>query len=188
MNTFYKSEERLLVNGCLKQDRLAQKQLYEKYVHAVFHTCLRICGQETHAEDITQEVFVRAFNRIDSFKGESSLGAWIKQIAVHASLNHVKRYQNWLPLTEVPTLKEQVGESTIPPSEWSVHIIHNAIQKLPPGSRAVLSLYLIEGYQHKEIAQILGISVSTSKSQYHRAKRLLQAQLKTNHPFLLDMI
>ena len=115
----------------------------------LFYTLIFVCGQESHAEDITQEVYIHVFNRIDSFKGESSLGAWIKQIAVHVSLNHVKRHQNLLSLTEVPVLEEKVSVPPFPLAEWSVQFIHNAIEKLPLGSRTVPILFLFESYQHQ---------------------------------------
>jgi len=181
LSTFYTGKERTLVRNCLKGRERAQRRLYDAYVDAVFHTCLRICGHSTDAEDVTQETFIRVFRRLRTFNGTSSLGAWIKRIAVNTSLNHLRGQRQMTALEDAPELTSPADNKELYPSEGlTVDRIHRAIQKLPDGSRTVLTLHLLEGYQHKEIAGILGITESTSKSQYHRAKKLLQGFLEPN--------
>lgn len=181
LSTFYTGKEKALVRNCLQERERAQRRLYHAYVDAVYHTCLRICGSTTDAEDVTQETFIRVFRRLKTFKGDSSLGAWIKRIAVNTSLNHRRDQRQVTALEDAPELSSP-GENRefFPSEDLTVERIHRAIQQLPDGSRTVLSLHLLEGYQHKEIAGILGISESTSKSQYHRAKKLLQGILEPN--------
>jgi len=181
LNTFYTGKERALVRNCLQGHRRAQRRLYDAYVDAVFHTCLRICGGAADAEDVTQETFIRVFRRLKTFNGTSSLGAWIKRIAVNTSLNHIRGQRRLTALEDAPepSAPAQTKEF-FPADDLTVERIHLAIQQLPDGSRTVLSLYLLEGYRHKEIASILGITESTSKSQYHRAKKLLQGILVPN--------
>jgi RNA polymerase sigma-70 factor (ECF subfamily) len=181
LNTFYTGKERALVRNCLQGHRRAQRRLYDAYVDAVFHTCLRICGGTADAEDVTQETFIRVFRRLKTFNGTSSLGAWIKRIAVNTSLNHIRGQRRLTALVDAPepSIPAQTKE-VFPADGLTVERIHLAIQQLPDGSRTVLSLHLLEGYQHKEIASILGITESTSKSQYHRAKKLLQGILEPN--------
>ncbi len=181
MSTFYTGKERALVRSCLQGRERAQRRLYNAYVGAVYHTCLRICGSATDAEDITQETFIRVFRRLKTFNGTSSLGAWIKRIAVNTSLNHLRGQRQVTALEDAPEPSSPADTRELFPSEGlTVERIHRAIQQLPDGSRTVLSLHLLEGYQHKEIAGILGITESTSKSQYHRAKKLLQGILEPN--------
>lgn len=130
------------------------------------------------AEDILQEVFIKVFRYLPTFKGESTIGAWIKSIAVNTAIEHLRRNQKVQYVDEIPEQQMQPVQNTNnkPPLEMAA--IHEAIKQLPAGSRVVLSLYLLEGYQHQEIAQILDISVSTSKTQYRRGKLLLQELLK----------
>lgn len=168
---------------CLNEDTDAQRILYDRYVDAVYHTALRMCGRTDEAEDITQDTFIRVFRQLDTFKGESSLGAWIKRIGVNTTLNYLRKKRPQVTFDQIPELSappvQHDGEAE---QAYNVRRIHQAIQTLPEGGRVILNLYLLEGYQHKEIAQILGISESTSKSQYHRARKLLQQKLKTRRP------
>ena len=144
----------------------------------MYNTIVRMVPDRGDAEDILQETFIKVFRKIDTFKGESTLGAWIKRIAINASLNYIRSNKNNLfqNIDDQFDLSDNSDIDTTPPVELS--LIQNAIKKLPEGSRVVFNLFLIEGYQHKEIAKILDISESTSKSQYQRARRLLQVKLK----------
>lgn len=168
---------------CLKGDDGAQRRLYNRYVDAVYHTAVRMTGQQALAEDITQETFIRVFQQLATFSGSSSIGAWIKRIAVNATLNHLRQDKRFVPMSEVaePAQLPSVSEWE-KGSQQTLLRIHRAIQSLPEGSRTVLNLHLLEGYQHKEIAEILDITESTSKSQYHRAKKLLQQKLQEFRP------
>lgn len=159
-------------------DPLAQHELYNRYVNAMYHTIIRMVGSREDAEDITQEVFVKVFQKLDSFRNEATLGAWIKRIAVNAALNFLRRQQDFF--TD-PVDEGKTGESEpeIDETEWAnnLALIHEGIKKLPAGCRTVLNLYLLEDYTHREVADMLGISESTSKTQYKRARRLLREML-----------
>ena len=129
------------------------------------------------AEDILQESFIEAFGKIDSFRGESTFGSWLKKIVVNRSVNYLKKRK--LELTDDMSFADKAHYDTAPDAEeWEIKKVYEAMQALPDGYRVVLSLYLLEGYDHAEIAQILGITESTSKSQYNRAKARLREQLK----------
>ena len=173
------TEERELVRRSIAGDNQAQYGLYRKYVKAMYHTVLRMVGKTADAEDVTQEVFSKVFANLNSFKGDSTLGAWIKRIAVNTTLNFLRKEQRmrWVDLEN--TSEPSVEFVPIPePDTSNLKRIHEAIKVLPEGCRVVFCLFLLEGYRHQEIAGILGISESTSKTQYRRARGLLQKALR----------
>lgn len=176
--TFYTSEEATLVQRCLEGEEHAQYELYQKYVQAMYNVAARMVPYSEDAEDIIQEVFVKVFRKLDSFQGESTLGAWIKRITVNTTLNFIRKNKNKLTTSIEDGLDVPYEEAAINPAEYSMAVIHRAIKQLPERCRVVLSLFLIEGYQHQEIADILNITVSTSKTQYRRGRMLLQQILK----------
>lgn len=172
------AEEKDLVRLSLRGDQKAQYRLYRKYVKAMYHTIIRMVGNTMDAEDLTQEVFAKVFKNLGSFKGDSTLGAWIKRITINTALNFLKS-NGRMKFVDVEDKDFQIAEADSPNEpQWTMAEIHHAIKKLPLGSRAVFNLFLLEGYQHKEIAEILNITESTSKTQYRRAKKLLRAALK----------
>ena len=156
-------------------DGRAQLQLYKLYAKAMYNVCMRIVCNEEEAKDVLQEAFVEAFRNLNSFRYESTFGAWLKRIVVNRSLNALRKnrfslvYQDNLP-DDIEVQEDVSGEDTV---KYSVEKVHKAMIMLPEGARVVFSLYLMEGYDHTEISQILGISESTSKSQYIRAKQLI---------------
>ncbi|HKK75151.1 MAG TPA: RNA polymerase sigma factor [Saprospiraceae bacterium] len=172
--------EKQLIRACRRGHARAQQELYQRYVQAMYHVALRLVGERTRAEDVVQEAFIRVFRQLDQFRGEATIGAWIKRITVNTALNELRRTKK-MQFTNLEGM-EQLAAPTqhSNPAAFSVREIHESIQELPEGSRVILSLYLLEGYQHKEISKILDISVSTSKSQYHRAKKILQEILAKN--------
>jgi len=131
------------------------------------------------AEDIIQEVFVKVFQKLSEFRGESTLGAWIKRITVNTTLNFIRQRKEikFMENEEWDRSDLLQAEKKIDP-EFSMKQVHHAIKKLPDGCRVVLNLYLLEGYQHQEIASILKITESTSKTQYRRGKQLLAKRLR----------
>lgn len=172
------TEERELVSRSIAGDNRAQHGLYRKYVKAMYHTALRMVGKTADAEDVTQEVFTKVFANLKSFKGDSTLGAWIKRIAINTTLNFLRKERQirWVDLENSP--EPSVEFVPMPePNTANLKRIHAAIKVLPEGCRVVFCLYLLEGYQHQEIAEILHISESTSKTQYRRARGLLQKAL-----------
>ncbi|SNT11762.1 RNA polymerase sigma-70 factor, ECF subfamily [Ekhidna lutea] len=163
-----------LIARCRDDDRAAQFEIYNLYNKAMFNTALRITGDMDDAEDVLQEAFVSAFQKLDSYREDASFGAWLKRIVINKALNHVQKVKKDLMLVE--DIKEEASEYEPEKTEpnYSVDQIKNAIKLLPSGFRTVLSLYLFEGYDHKEISEILGVTESTSKSQYKRAKDKLK--------------
>jgi RNA polymerase sigma-70 factor (ECF subfamily) len=171
-----------LIAQCAQGDRKAQYALYQQYAPAMMGVCLRMLGRPDEAEDALQEAFVKAFRSLAGFKGASTFGAWLKRIVVNQCLNQLRARRAWLV-----EWNEQAAEA-LPEAEpaalpaLQVPDVQRAIQALPDGFRTVLSLYLVEGYDHQEIAEILGISEATSKSQYSRAKARLRDLLRAAAP------
>lgn len=140
----------------------------------MYNTALRIIGDENEAEDVLQDAFVSAFQNLKSYREDASFGAWLKRIVINKALNQVQRIKKDLMLAQ--DIKDEISEyesEKIEPT-YSVAQVQKAMNELPSGFRTVLSLYLFEGYDHKEISEILGITESTSKSQYKRAKDKLK--------------
>ncbi len=144
----------------------------------MLNTCMRIVKQQEEAEDVLQEAFIDAFTKIDSFRMESSFGLWLKQIVVNKSINYLRAKKLELVDIEEHTHKIDNGTEVFineDDIEYKVEVVSRALYQLPDGYRTVLSMYLFEGYDHEEIAGFLGISESTSRTQYMRAKsKLLQ--------------
>lgn len=172
--------EKSILEGCLKKRPSSQKALYDRYAMAMYNTIIRIVPQRMEAEDILQESFIKVFNNIESFKAKSTMGAWIKSICVNTCLKHLRKTKGitFVPEDNLPDLTEDLDQNEL---EYSVKQIHDSIKTLPAGARNIISLYLIEGYTHAEIAQINNISESTSKSQLTRAKKILARKLNSIH-------
>ena len=142
----------------------------------MYSVCMRLINQADEAEDVMQEAFLNAFRNIDTYRGEVSFGAWLKRIVINRSLDHLKKKK--LKLEEINDKTAQIADYQMEMKEVNVEVIKNAIQQLPDGYRVVLSLFLIEGYDHEEISQILGITNSNSRTQFLRAKNKLRELLK----------
>ena len=142
----------------------------------MYCVCMRIVNQAAEAEDVMQEAFLSAFRNIESYKGEVSFGAWLKRIVINRSLDHLKKKR--VKLEEINEKTTQIPDFQMELKEVNMEAVKNAIQQLPDGYRVVLSLYLIEGYDHEEISEILGISNSNSRTQFLRAKNKLRELLK----------
>lgn len=163
-----------LVYGCKNRDQNAQYLLYQKYADAMYATSFRLVQNKEDAEDIIQNSFIKVFTNIQQLKSPERFGAWLKQIVVNKSLNSLRQKKiTFLELSENITEEEP---DFLP--EVETKIIKAEIQLLPTGCRTIFTLHLIEEYKHFEIAEMLDISVSTSKSQYARAKKLLKEKLQ----------
>ena len=165
----------------MKGDVRAQYQLYSLYSRAMYNICLRMVNHREEAEDMLQESFSYAFSKLGSFRFESSFGAWLKRIVVNTCINHLKKRRVDLVYTEQHN-DPGPDEDFVDYEEikFRVDTVMTAMQKLPEGYRIVFSLYLLEGYDHKEISEILGISESTSKSQFLRAKMKMKEILESH--------
>ncbi|MCY1719063.1 sigma-70 family RNA polymerase sigma factor [Prolixibacteraceae bacterium Z1-6] len=181
LNTLYKNIHQEIIDQCRDGNQKAQFQLYKLYYKAMYSVCLRIVNDEMEAEDVMQEAFLSAFNKIGSYKGEVSFGAWLKRIVVNRSLDYLKKRK--VKFEEVTEQTTQVPDYQMATKEVDLNILKSAIQVLSDGYRVVLSLYLIEGYDHEEISQILGISNSASRTQLLRAKQKLRELLKGKEIF-----
>ncbi len=167
-----------LIEACKSGNRYAQKKLYEDYCDAMYTVCYRMVQNHDDASDILQNAFISIFNNIDKFKYESTPGAWIKRIVVNHCMNHFRgRKVQYEELKDYDAADEE-APIEIGPELLEINAIKKAINSLSDGYRSVVNLYLIEGYDHKEIAQILGITENTSKTQYHRAKKKLRQLLE----------
>ena len=178
METPVDQTEWILITKCLDGNPKAQQELYHRYARAMYNTCLRMCQHTADAEDALQESFVYVFRHLDSFRKESTLGAWIKRIVINHCINRLRsRRMQWDELDE-PTMADVPDDHPEPePDQWKVQAVKSAIDRLSEGYRTVLHLYLMEGYDHGEIASILQISEATSKSQYSRARQRVRELL-----------
>jgi len=167
-----------LVVESVKGNRKSQYKLYELYSGAMFNICYRMMNSREEAEDLLQEAFTEAFLKMHTFRFESSFGAWIKRIVVNKCINEIKRRKAELEFCDdIGKFAEKEDKDDELPG-LSVDKIKKAMSELPNGSKVIFQLYLLEGYDHKEISQILGVSESNSKSQYMRAKRRIKEILK----------
>ncbi|MBU2553128.1 MAG: sigma-70 family RNA polymerase sigma factor [Bacteroidetes bacterium] len=144
----------------------------------MFNICYRMMGNKEEAQDMLQESFTDAFKRLESFRYEATFGAWLKRIVVNHCINEIKRRKTELVFFDDMHLFQQRSDEEEMLPEVSVPMIRRAMEELPNGSKMIFSLYLLEGMDHGEIAQILGVSESNSKSQYMRAKQRIRDILK----------
>jgi len=165
------TSEAELITGCLLHDRIAQRLLYDRYKKAMYTLAYRVTGDFDDANDVLQDAFLEVFRHLDQFRGEATLGAWIKQIVVRKSTKK-KRIVVWQNVEEDMAESINWGEDNI-----NVAHLETAIFALPDGFRTIFVLAEIEGYTHREIAVILSISEGTSKSQLFHAKRKLRSML-----------
>lgn len=169
--------ERSLVEGCLSGKQVFHKKLYDTYSPKMFAVCMRYAQDEEQAKDMLQESFIRVFQYLQKFKGEGSFEGWIRRITVNICLELLRKDKKWSLNSELDEEFHEASLVTFNLNQFDKNFILKEIQHLPPGYRAVLNLYIIEGYQHLEIAEILGISENTSKSQLSRARKVLQHSL-----------
>ncbi|MBN1599430.1 MAG: RNA polymerase sigma factor [Bacteroidales bacterium] len=177
MEVAYQDIHRDIIELSKAGNRKAQYQLYKLYSKAMFNICYRMMNHSAEAEDMLQDAFSEAFVKLDSFRYESSFGAWLKRIVVNKCINHLKKRRAQLVFTDnVPETNHEDNQD-LEQEHLDVKRIYKAMEQLPDGYRVIFSLYLIEGYDHSEIAQIMGISESTSKSQFSRAKQKIKELL-----------
>lgn len=171
-----------LIEASIAGDNRARKQLYDSYSRAMFNICYRMMNNREDAEDMLQEAFVLAFSKLHTFRFDSTFGAWLKRIVINTCINAVNKRKVDLMLTDdlyhFRHVPDEPDEQELPLTPDDVR---KAMQQLPDGGRIIFSLYLLEGYDHVEIAEILGITESTSKSQFMRAKRRVYEILKEKY-------
>jgi len=174
--------EKKLIELLKKNSESAFVELYNRYSPVLFGICLRYAKERTDAEDILQESFIKIYENIQSFKGEGSLEGWLKRIVVNVSINH---YRKKIKEGTISTDEDIKYEEIIPEnifSELTSKELIGLIQRLPEGYRMVFNLYAIEGFKHNEIAELLGYTESTSKTQLMKAKKILQQYVFKLYP------
>jgi RNA polymerase sigma factor (sigma-70 family) len=166
--------EEALLQGCLQNKAVAQKALYEKYCAKMLSVCYRYAHNREDAEDMLQEGFIKVFSQIHSFENRGALEGWIRRIVVHTCINILKKNKKFNESVDlIHATSMQVRDESIPSIIQAKQVVE-CIRLLPIGYRTVLNLYAVEGYSHREIGAMLDIEESTSRSQYTRAKAMLE--------------
>ena len=167
-----------LIESCIKGDRAAQKVIYDRLAPRMFPVCIRYVGERELAEDVLQDGFVTLFTRLDSYKGEGSFEGWARKIFVTTALMELRRKDALKMSEDLETVRGMKAEATTQLQNIGYKDLMKLITQLPPGFRTVFNMYAIEGYSHKEIGDILGISETTSRTQLSRARLWLQNKIK----------
>ncbi len=169
----YRAKEDELIKGCLRRDRSAQKLLYDSYSSKMYGLCYRYVKDAMEAEDVLVTAFMKVFEKIDQFKNEGSFEGWIRRIVVNEALTSLRRNRSMYIETELEQVDYDPNYKTVS-DHLEVEDLIQVVNELPTGYRIVFNMYAIDGYSHKEIAESLGISENTSKSQLCRARTYLQ--------------
>lgn len=175
-------KEEDLIKRCLNEDRQAQALLYHRYKRGMLNVAYRMLNNEEDAKDVLQDSFIKAFRDLNQLKNIHGFGGWLKRIIVNTSINHLKK-KGLRIVSLSDALENQITDTEVENQDlnWDVQIVREALLQLPDGYRTVLTLYLIEGYDHQEISEILGISKSTSLTQYSRGKKRLKQLVMNNY-------
>jgi len=171
-------DEKEIINKCLRNDRKAQKILYDHYAPVLLGVCMRYTRDKAEAEDVLQEGFVKIFSNLKNFEGRCSPGTWIRKIMVNTAITIYHRNMKHRYQTNIDDLAERITETRFDfDTDFTCEELLMVIRQLSPGYRTIFNLYAIEGYRHREIAEMMDIDVNTSKSQYSRAKKLIRSRL-----------
>lgn len=177
----YKSDEEL-IKGCMRQDPLCQSQLYQKYSRRLMTVCLRYAHTNFEAEDVFHEAFIKVFANLHKYEGKGSFEGWMRHIFVNTAITAFhknRKHQASAELTQVP---EATSNEVDALSSLTADEIMALVQRLPPGYRIVFNMYVVDGFSHKEIGEMLNISEGTSKSQLARAKQFLKRWIIEQNP------
>ena len=175
-DVFAKKQEQEWITNAQQGDRSAFNHLYTLHIGRVYALCLRMLANKEQAEDVSQEVFVQVWLKLEKFRGESKFSTWLHSVATNTVLSHIRKQKNWVQKVfsiEDKPLAEPVGNEIQDLSDMDKHIM-----RLPEKARLVFVLFAVEGYRHEEIAAKLNIAVGSSKSQFHRARNLLKEWLQ----------
>ena len=166
--------EEAIFQGCLKNQAPAQRELYNRYSPKMLAVCYRFAHNREDAEDMLQEGFIKIFSQIHTFQNKGAFEGWIRRITVHTCINHLKKNKRFNESVDIIYASSiHVREESVPSIVQAKQVVE-CIRMLPIGYRTVLNLYAIEGYSHKEIGEMLDIEESTSRSQYTRARQMLE--------------
>jgi len=167
-----------LIRSCIKGDRASQKALYDRLAPRMFPICIRYIGDRVQAEDVLQDGFITLFDKLESYKGEGSFEGWARKIFVTTALMSLRKKDALKMSEELDTARGMKAETVSQVQNIGYKELMKLIMSLPPGFRTVFNLYSIEGYSHKEIGEMLGISETTSRTQLSRARIWLQKKIK----------
>ncbi len=167
-----------LIESCIKGDRASQKALYDRLAPRMFPLCMRYVGDRVLAEDILQEGFITLFTRLKSFKGEGSFEGWARKIFVTTALMDLRKKDALKMSDELDSVRGMKADLPSQSQNIGYKEIIKLVMALPPGFRTVFNMYAIEGYSHKEIGEMLGITETTSRTQLSRARAILQNKIK----------
>jgi RNA polymerase sigma-70 factor (ECF subfamily) len=171
-----KTEEEKIVDGCRRGDRRWQRKLYDVHSSYMLGVCRRYIGDLHHAEEVLSNGFIKVFDKIDQYKGTGNLRAWIKSIMIRESLNFIRSHHADMYESDEEVLEFLAGEKLFADQVQPEHLIH-LIDQLPVGYRTIFNMYTVEGYSHREIAEMLEIEEGTSKSQLSKARKILQKRV-----------
>jgi RNA polymerase sigma factor (sigma-70 family) len=177
LETLFMTNERALIEACIRQDRVAQRKLYEQYAGKLHVVAMRYVKNREDAQDVLQDSFIKIFKYLDSFRFDCPFEAWMRRVVANTALKHLRDRPDLSNHVDAELASDEVEAADLTISGFQFEQLLEMIQKLPEGCRTIFNLYAIEGYQHNEIAKMLEISEGTSKSQYSRAKSLLQVMI-----------
>ncbi len=169
----YKNQEDI-IRDCAKGKHKAQKMLYDNYYRKMLGICQRYCTSQDEAEDVMLIGFMNIFTKIKSFKGSGSFEGWMKKTMVNTAIDNFRKQKKHHDIFNIADYQEELSSDNIIPQNIEKEDILKMLRHLPPGYRVVFNLYAIEGYTHPEIAEMLGVSVNTSKTQLFKARKILQ--------------
>lgn len=165
-----------LIKGCIEGDRRMQKELYDRFSPKMYAVCLRYMGNADDAQDILQEGFIKIYKNLERFRGDGSFEGWVRRIFVNTAIEQIRKKKMDVSLTEKEETIEYKSVSAV--DNINEKDLLKVVRGLSPGYRSVFNMYVVEGFSHKEIGELLGISEGTSKSQLARARVILQERIK----------
>lgn len=187
LNNQINAQYNQLIAGCLQKNRDAQYKLYQMMSGKMFAVCLRYAKDRESAEDILQEGFVKIFNSLEKFRGDGSFEGWVRRIMVNTAVEYYRKNIKMYPIVSIEEQVKETDFDTIG-DDLEVADIYNMINSLSPGYKTVFNLYVVEGYSHKEVAEMLNISEGTSKSQLARARYLLMEMVEKNNKIKISNV
>jgi RNA polymerase sigma-70 factor (ECF subfamily) len=167
-----------IIEGCRKGQRSFQKLLYDRYAPVLLGICIRYSNSTDEAEDVLQDGFIKILKQINKFEKKGSFEGWMKRIIVNTAITNYRKNQKRYNQSEIDSYNEQYNSTSMYETDFTHEELLAIINELPEGYKIVFNLYAIEGYMHKEIAELLGIDVATSKSQYSRAKKSIRLKME----------
>lgn len=173
--------EKQLIESCRKGDRIGQKELYNRFARKMMGVCYRYVNDKETASDLLQDGFVKVFSSLESYSGKGSFEGWIRKIFVNTALEFLRKTDVLRDATDLDNTAELVQPDSSVISSMTADELMQLVHELPPGFRTVFNLFAIEGYSHKEIAELMNITESTSRSQFTRARQMLQKRVNALH-------